>query len=141
MTTYKSSAVKNKDFSDATVPYGTVIAVKGTYTIPTGDLTADDVVQMVSVPKGAIILDVVAASSDTTTSLVIDVGDGTTADKFIDGITASSAFVSSLSADGDPDNDGVGYQYTAADTIDMTFLAAAADATNVYTLIVTYRMA
>lgn len=139
--TYYSSAVLSKDSPASNVPVGMVLGVKGTYTVPSGDIGAGDTIQMVYIPEGAIILDlVVSCSNGTVSSMTIDVGDDGDPDRFLDGIDGSAAFIASLSADGDVDNDGVGYEYTAENTIDMLMSHAALE-DDAYTMVVTYMMA
>jgi len=140
-STYYSSAVLNKDYPSSNVPTGMVLAAKGTYTVPSGDLEAGDTVQMVWVPKGAVIIDVIlTCTNGTVASMTIDVGDGADPDRYIDGVDGSAAFITSLSSAGDTANDGVGHEYTAADTIDI-LLSHAALEDDAYTLVVTYTIA
>lgn len=84
-------------------------------------VTANDVVQMVKVPLGAAIIDV-KVSGDGAGTIVgtVSVGDGSDPDRFITATSASGAMaVQGInSAAG-----GCGYEYTAADTIDVTFAA------------------
>lgn len=143
MADVQSPAVIANNYPSSNVPRGMVLASVGSYTIPATDGPGiGDKVEMVRVPKGAIILDVVVSCPVAgTATMTIDVGDDALVDRFVDGIVASAAFVSSLSADGDDANSGVGYEYTTDDTIDMTFLTAAPTATHVYTMVVTYVMA
>lgn len=77
----------------------------------------NDVFEMVKIPKGAVIYDVIlgAANVDTGTALVMTVGDGGDTDRFITlstvgqagGIARMNSYV------------GQGYTYTADDTIDI----------------------
>lgn len=101
----------------------------------------NDVIRMVKVPKGATILDVTISvpDLDTSTGIVLDVGDGTTADRFIDGSTAGQA--GGLA--GINEIAGFGYTYTADDTIDILVQVAAtgtAAVTGVLRMAVTYTM-
>lgn len=66
-----------------------VVAVKATYTVAAA-LVVNDVVQMVKVPKGAQVIDLVLTATDLDTAgptLVFDVGDGGDTDRYIDGST------------------------------------------------------
>lgn len=99
-------------------------SVHGTYEITANTQTQlADVFQMVKVPKGARIVNVILGTDDidTGTALVLDVGDGTVTDRFIDGATIGQtggvAYLNEV--------DGIGYVYTADDTIDVICQVAA----------------
>lgn len=80
-------------------------------------LVVNDVIEMVKVPAGAVIHDVILGTDDldSGTDLVLDVGDGSVTDRFIDGATiGQTAGVARLN-----EVDGLNYQYTSADTIDV----------------------
>lgn len=82
-------------------------------------VTASDVVQMVKVPLGAAIIDVkVSGDGAGTITGTITVGDGNDPNRYITATSASGAMAAQSinSAAG-----GVGYEYTATDTIDVTF--------------------
>jgi hypothetical protein len=85
-------------------------------------LVVNDVIQMVPVPKGAVVHEVILAvdDMDTGTALVLDVGDDGDTDRFIDdagiGQAAGVARLDSIS--------GFNYKYTAANTIDVLVQAA-----------------
>ena len=104
-------------------------------------LVVNDVIQMVKVPAGAVILDVKLASDDLDSAgpaIVLDVGDGTVTDRFIDGATvAQGSGVTSLN-----EVDGLLYEYTAEDTIDILVQVAPATGATSGTLrlAVTYTM-
>lgn len=109
-------------------------SVKATYNVATA-LVVNDVIKMVKVPKGARIVDIILAcgvlDTDGTPAVVLAVGDGTTAGRFITGSTVGQAGgVVRLGVAA-----GLGYVYTADDTIDIKAttaadaLAAAADVT------------
>ncbi len=95
--------------------------------------TASSVVQMLTVPAGTFVERVVIKIATVEDGGTIDVGDGSDADGFHDGIDATSAAttVSGLAlAEGAP-NTIVGYSdgkhYTAEDTIDVTVLGQTFD--------------
>lgn len=105
--------------------HGNVHVVSATYT-PTANPTAADVVQMVPVPKGARITEVILGSADLDTNgtptITIKVGDGSDDDRFITSSTVAQAGgITRLNA-----QTGHNYKYTADDTIDITFGVAAA---------------
>lgn len=135
MTTYESDLAISKNYGEHDTPKGVVLASKATYTVPAGGLSADDLVKMNPIPNGATVLDVIVQGSAGTATMTIDVGDGTTADKFIDGQDASAAFLARLSKAG-----GCGVTYSAAGWIYIKFLTAGPTATHVYTCTVLYRM-
>lgn len=86
--------------------------------------TINNIFEMVKVPKGAVILDVILASTDLETggpTGSLAVGDGTTADRFIGTNTLVQAGgVARMDKPG-----GMGYEYAAEDTIDLKLIAAA----------------
>jgi len=142
MADTQSDLVTNGSVGYSNTPKGMVLAAVASYTIPaSGAPGIGDLVEMISMPEGAIILDVVVAADGGTASMTIDVGDATTVDRFIDGLDASAALITSLSSAGDVANAGVGFEYTSEDTIDITFNTAAPTAADVYTMTVTYVMA
>ncbi len=116
-----------------------------TYTM-LGTETAADVIQMVSIPKGARVWREYSNLKHTAcaTTVTLDVGDGSDADRYIDGLDASGA--SGTALDTFEDKVGVAvnytpYEYTAADTIDVTLATLATpNTTGVIQLTVTYTM-
>lgn len=98
-----------------------VTTVATTYALTT-NLIINDVIQVCKIPKGAVILDATVGMPDvdSATSIVWDLGDGTTTGRFISGSTIGrSAGVARLDQ-----VDGVGYKYTADDTIDLKVTTA-----------------
>ncbi len=82
-------------------------------------LSANDVIEAVPVPEGAIITRIDLAWSAFGSGRTVDVGDAGDVDRFFDGVDVSAAGKATLF------NDGVGgfnYQYPAKDTIDITVL-------------------
>ena len=122
MTTYYSDAVTS-GYSPELTKAGVRLTRSAKYT-PSAVLSTGDVIQMIPIPKDAMILDMTyqikagAFNSDAT----IDIGDGDDADRFFDGVSTSTAVVKTLRANGE--NAGVHYQYTAADTIDAKVLSS-----------------
>ena len=101
-----------------------ITAVYSTYAI-TAAFVINDVVQMCKVPAGATILEVTLGvdALDTSTGVVVAVGDGSTADRFI---TASTIGRSSANGIVRTNNRlGTNYLYTAEDTIDFKVTTAA----------------
>lgn len=93
-------------------------AVTGTYELAAA-LVDNDVIQMVRVPQGAAVQEVILAADDldthNTPTIILNVGDGTTVDRYISASTVAQAGgVVRLSA-----IDGMNYTYTADDTIDV----------------------
>ena len=83
---------------------------------------ANSIVQMVPVPEGAQILFITMYVGDSGTGRTFDVGDGTTVDRFFDGIDPSSGPIRiDLLNDGDAAYIA-NYEYTADDTIDVKWL-------------------
>lgn len=89
----------------------------------TAALVLNDVIQMFNVPVGATILDVTLGSDDmdTSTGILLDVGDGNSVARFISASTVGQASgVARLGVAA-----GLNYTYTAADTIDIKVNTAA----------------
>jgi hypothetical protein len=118
--TVQSNAVKSgikPDFRQA----GVVLCRTASYQADAA-YDANSVVQMVPVPKGAQILDIHLYVSDSGAGRTFDVGDGTTVDRFFDGVDPSSGPIrKGLIADGDAAYI-TNYEYTADDTIDVKWL-------------------
>lgn len=94
----------------------------------TAALAANDVIEMVRVPRGAVVTGVVLSTDDLDTNgtptIVLDVGDGSDTDRFIDGATVGQAGGTT-----DASNlaiAGIGYEYSAEDTIDVLVQAGPA---------------
>lgn len=130
-------------------PHSGVCSVKASFTVPTtGDgSAANDVIQMVKVPDGATVLEVIFTSEDldtnATPTIVFDVGDGGDADRYIDGTTIgqTGGVIRLGSGVAAATADALFHTYTADDTIDVTVTAAAATAAEgVITLTVLYTM-
>ena len=90
---------------------------------------------MVKIPKGARIIDTILVTDDldTGTTVVLAVGDGTTANRFITGSTIAQG--GGLARLGQVD--GLGYVYTAEDTIDVKVTAATTPTTATGTIALT----
>ena len=139
MPTFQTTEAAARDCGGSNVPAGMVIAVKGIWTVPAGTV-ATDVIEMVPVPAGATMLDVVVQASGGTTSLSLDVGDAVDPDRFIDGLTNTAAVISSVGSGGAVASVPVGFTYTEDDTIDITLVGAGATEDQVYTMVATYVM-
>lgn len=103
----------------------------------------NDVVQMVKVPSGAIVTNVVLGADDLDTNgtplIVLDVGDGSDTDRFIDGATSAQAGGTSAALAGTAGS--FGYQYSADDTVDILVqVAPATGAVGTVRLLVEYMM-
>lgn len=91
-----------------------VVAKSAVYTF-TAAQSAGDIIQMVPVPKGAHIIDVQVqfpGQSAAGISATYAVGDGTTAGRFLISTSAFTIVHAAL---------GLGYSYSAEDTIDLSF--------------------
>lgn len=114
------------------------VTVCSTYSI-TANPTAADILQMVPVPRGARIIDVTLSATDLDTNgtptITMLVGDGGDNDRFITSSTiGQTGGVARLNA-----QTGFLYEYTADDTIDVTFgVASATFASGTIQLAVTY---
>lgn len=97
------------------------------HTVPS-NLSANDTFEIGVVPAGARLLGVHLKNSAATATMTVDIGDGTTADRFLDGSTALQTADLVASANEDL---GEVLSATADTTITATFLTAAPDATDV----------
>jgi hypothetical protein len=105
------------------------------------NVTADDIIELIKVPRGARIQEVVMTITDMDThgspTLAFEVGDGGDTDRFITssalGTTGGTVRINSLV--------GLNYQYTADDTIDIKWNTAAATfAAGSFSIVVMYRL-
>jgi hypothetical protein len=100
-------------------------AVFATHAVGTGELEAADVIQMVKIPKGATIQEVILSSTDIdvhgTPTVALSVGDASSATRFI----SSSAIGEAGGVARLDQLAGLNYEYTADDTIDIEVTTAA----------------
>lgn len=122
-----------------------VVSVSAKYTI-LAVLATGDIIEMVKIPKGAVILDLVLTAEDLSTGadIILNVGDGGDIDRFIDsstiaqagGVARLGAGVAAAALDG-----AAYFTYAADDTIDVQVEAGGtATATGDITLSVLYSM-
>lgn len=95
-----------------------VIQVSATYTVATA-LALNDIIEMVNVPNGARILEVILVADDLDTggspTIALEAGDGGDTDRFI-----KASNIGQAGGVARMDNPaGGGYKYTANDTIDI----------------------
>lgn len=120
---------------------GPFVIVDSVTTSITANVTANDIIESIKVPRGARILEVIAAATDMDTggspTMSFQVGDGGSASRFIGtSVIPTTAGIVRMDQFG-----GVNYQYTADDTIDIKWIAVAATfAAGTISLIVMYRM-
>ena len=115
MTTYKSNAV-NAGLMPDHAQAGVVNCRMAKYTV-SADLSVADVVQMIPVPKNCKILNLEVAVDDATSYGTIDIGDGGSTNRFMDGLSVSGGPYSFFSTKGTSKN--AQHKYTAQDTIDV----------------------
>lgn len=124
MATFKSSLVTANTSAGVGVGSQEVV-VYATYAL-TAALALNDIIQMVPVPSGATITGVTIGATDLDTggspAIVLDVGDGSDTDRFIDGATVGQAGGSSSTLA----VAGFGYTYTSDDTVDVLVQVAPA---------------
>lgn len=108
------------------------------YTVPSGGIAAGDIIQMVKMPKNAVIADVIVKFDALVATCNIKVGIGGDTDKFIDDVQCDAAITESMLVDGNID--GVGYKFTEEDTIDLVLDTAGALEDDVLRIIVIYGM-
>lgn len=109
-----------------------VNAVEGVYTISTA-LSNGDVIQMVRVPSGAKIVDVMLVVDHQNSASVFNVGDGGDVDRYIASRSTSGvAQINTLI--------GLGYSFSAEDTIDIQAVVTTATAVGSLRLRVLYQL-
>jgi len=90
----------------------------------TVSVLADDTIQMVKIPLGAIVMDCILETGPLGTSVTAAVGDEDDPDRYISATDHSAA---ALTRRKQTNKNGVPYRYTAEDTIDVTVAAANVD--------------
>ena len=150
MATQKSAACISNYAPDT--PDGNMKCRIGTWTYADdGAAAIGDVLQMVPVPKGAQIIDILLAWTALSAG-VFNVGDGDDADRFFLALVANK--IGRISMFGGFDNEtntdetavrgttkaNLGYEYTAADTIDITLTSAAVESADEITMMVLYKV-
>lgn len=141
-TTYSAGAVASTvqaraglDITSVTETYEAAVA-----------LVIDDIIQMVKVPKGATVLDIILSVDDLDSgaNLVLDVGDGSDDDRFILGTTIGQGGGTvrlGQGITGAAAASPAGYTYADADTIDVHVdTAPAGGGTGTITMTVIYTM-
>lgn len=127
MTTYQSSKVVNSTnkltATQARSEIGVVHAV-AEFTVATNLVTAD-VIEMIKIPKGAVILDATLSSSASVGSTgSLSLGDVVDADRFITSTAYTAAVFARMNA-----SSGNLFKYTEDDTIDIRAVNIATPAT------------
>lgn len=96
--------------------------------------SAGDVIQMVPVPKGAVVVELNATFGLGGGATTINIGDGNSTGRFAASLSTNVALVQRATA-------GLGYSYSAEDTIDIVIgTATSASAVGTYRLTVMYAM-
>jgi hypothetical protein len=133
MATFQGSRAATGTVARADLAENVVVS---TFTIPTGFATAD-IVEMVKIPAGAIILDLVLASNAAVGSTAnLSVGDGGAAARFLASTAHTAATATRMSIPA-----VFGYTYSADDTVDVTAVSIATPTVGtVLTLILRYTM-
>lgn len=109
-----------------------VVAVESVYSIGAA-LSNGDVLQMVKVPSGAKVLDVMLVVDHQNSAAVFNVGDGADVDRYI--ASRSISGVATLNT-----LVGLGYSYSAEDTIDIQAVVTTATAVGSLRLRVMYQL-
>ena len=115
-----------------------LVAVKGNYTTVASGV-AGDVVQMVKVPKGATPVYVLLTGTPIDGHIIVKVGDGVSAGRYITTGTLSVAGVNALTIN----TEYVPYTYSTDDTIDLTISVFSISATaigSIYNLVAIFSM-
>jgi hypothetical protein len=137
-TTYKTAAVNSGLKPDFGTPAGMVISrsVKHTLTKNMGSL---DILQLIPIPKGAQIIDLIFVAS-CTSECTMDVGDAASTARFLKSITSVKAHQLHR-PNADAGMAGFMFQYTEDDTIDLKILTSSMDSASAVGLTVLYKMA
>jgi len=147
MATIKSEAVKSGIVPDATD--GRLSVAWGFWTFDDdGGGAIGDVIQMVVIPKNARIIDIKVEWPNTFAgACTFDVGDGDDDDRFLAAIANGTnagrislygGWANGAEIDEAINANGLGYTYTAEDTIDITCEGAAAATGDLFALCVIY---
>lgn len=148
--TVQSNAVKAGIMPDHTVPATIVLSRTGQYTAAAA-LDANSVIQLVPIPAGAQILDIIIQCTALGSGRTVDIGDAGDIDRFFDGLSVVYAGVSRLGCQmggaaantagnvthGDA---ALGYEYTVDDTIDAKILGDTFPKDGVIKMTVLYKM-
>ena len=148
MTTYSSAAVNAgimPDYSKA----GVLLSRTAVFTLGTDtggiSLAAADVVQMVPIPKGAQIINILCENNCGLGIYNVEVGDGNSNSRFFGyvftGVIMRNDFFNANTLARDPNSASV-YTYTEDDTIDWTFLSSGLTEMSGFTIAMTviYKM-
>lgn len=103
-----------------------------TKTYAAAALPAGDTVELIKVPKGAVVVEVTADYANLGANTAITVGDGGSTNRFVTSTATTSAGIVRLLANR-------GYMYTADDTIDVTNSGSGAATGNVTLTVWFYR--
>lgn len=90
VSTNYTDAVTAGVMPDHVIPPGVVLSRTGTYTA-TADLDANSIIQLIPMPKGAQLINLLIAYSALGASRTIDVGTGGDVDMFMDGVDVTNA--------------------------------------------------
>lgn len=131
-STEAAAARATKDFKPGTA------CVQSTYTITAGTALVDeDIVEMVKVPKGARVTEVILTTtdldSDLSPAIVVCVGDGVDEDRYIAGSTIGQTGGTVRMGSGITTATNA-FTYTADDTIDFKVKTVAATAATTFTI-------
>lgn len=118
---------------DANWPKGIVLCVKEDYVVPASGPGIGDKVEVVPIPEGATLLGANISSDAGVASLALSLGDGTTADKYINSADAIAAMDAPMEA-------GFNEVVAADFSLWLTFEVAAPTAAQVYTVAAWYTM-
>lgn len=121
MATFQSSGVSSTVQARGGID---ITSVTRQFTVST-NLTTNDVIEMVKIPAGATVLDVILSSSGSVGSTGnLAVGDGGDTDRFITSTAFTAAALARMNS-----HAGHGHRYTADDTIDILAASIATPAT------------
>ncbi len=106
------------------------------------NLSTGDVIQMLKVPNGATILDVsLVVDALTGGNYTFNIGDGVTASRYFTSLSSGSTSAMFIQTNAAANMAGVGYSYSAEDTIDIVAsTVTTATAAGVLRLVVSYTM-
>lgn len=134
---YQSDQVIAGAVPDQTSPKGMVLSAVGKFTAPAGGVAVAGVIEMVKVPKNAVVHDVIVQCSAFGGTNTFSLGDGGAAARFLSAVSGVSAAIFSLASDSAVAG-ALGYKYSASDTIDVTIAASSMPAAATLTVTALY---
>ena len=136
MATWQTTAAEAEELVDVT--QAGIVVTRIAKFVATAEMAIGSVIEMVRIPKGAIVTGIQIANSAFGTGALIDVGDVVDPDRFMDGVSVVAAGSKELFEDGIIGN--IFFKYEEEDTIDITAMVAVIPDEAVIVMKVEYKM-